>query len=82
MKIAARQGTFEGIPQTRRWSVIFLGQEVMPASVTINGVPAESTQLEYNEELHQLKVAIPITPCDQDIMVVVKDSDPSLALNL
>lgn len=82
LKIAARQGTFEGIPQTRQWSVIFLGQEVMPASVTINGVPAESTQLEYNEELHQLKVTIPITPCDQDIMVVVKDSDPSLALNL
>ena len=82
LKIAARQGTFEGIPQTRQWSVIFLGQEVMPASVTINGAPVESTQLEYNEELHQLKVAIPITPCDQDIMVVVKDSDPSLALNL
>lgn len=82
LKIAARQGTFEGIPQTRQWSVIFLGQEVMPASVTINGVPVESTQLEYNEELRQLKVAIPITPCDQDIMVVVKDSDPSLALNL
>lgn len=81
LKIAARQGTYEGIPQSRKWSVVFLGQETMPALVTINGTPVEDSQLKYDEELRQLTVSIPNTSCDQDLMVVVQDSDPSLAFN-
>lgn len=81
LKIAARQGTFSGIPEERKWRIVFLGQETIPASVTVNGVPVEASQMEYDEDTNQFTVLIPLTPCNQDIVVKVQDSDPAMAFN-
>lgn len=81
LKIAARQGTFSGIPEERKWRIVFLGQETIPASVTVNGVPVEASQMEYDEDTNQFTVLIPLTPCNLDIVVKVQDSDPAMAFN-
>lgn len=81
LKIAARQGGYEGIPAERAWRVVFLGQESVPETVTVNGVQADPSQLQFDEEKGELTVLLPSMPCSQDIVIVLHDAVPSLAFN-
>lgn len=81
LKIAARQGGYEGIPAERAWRVVFLGQESVPETVTVNGVQADLSQLQFDEEKGELTVLLPSMPCSQDIVIVLHDAVPSLAFN-
>lgn len=81
LKIAARQGGYEGIPAERAWRVVFLGQESVPETVTVNGVAVDQTQLQFDEENGKLILQIPATSCSKDIMIVLHDAVPSLAFN-
>lgn len=81
LKIAARQGRYEGIPAERAWRVVFLGQESVPETVTVNGVAVDQTQLQFDEENGKLILQIPATSCSKDIMIVLHDAVPSLAFN-
>ena len=81
LKIAARQGGYEGIPADRAWRVVFLGQESVPETVTVNGVQADPSQLQFDEEKGELTVLLPSMPCSQDIVIVLHDAVPSLAFN-
>ncbi len=67
--IEPRQGTYEGIPESRSWRVVFLGVMEQPAGVTVNGSPADASQISFDADSRQLTVTVPTTPCSQAITV-------------
>jgi alpha-glucosidase (family GH31 glycosyl hydrolase) len=60
LTIGRRQGSFEGMPTERKWTVEFLGT---PASfiregITVNGNPVADSDITYDEETRTLTVTV------------------------
>ncbi len=75
--IAPREGSYEGMPSERRFSVKILAS-VAPASVTINGEPAD---YEYNGKDFSFIVNIPENDCaiEKKVVITYADTDTSIA---
>ena len=60
LTISRRQGSYDGMPTERKWTVQFLGT---PASfiregITVNGNPVDASSVEYDEETETLTVTV------------------------
>ena len=75
--IQPRQGTYDGMPETRVWTADFVAQD-RPLRVTVNG--EETTDWAYNEVERRLHLTIGRQPCDQPTRVVL-ESETSIAEN-
>ena len=60
LTIGGRQGSFEGMPTERKWTVQFLGTpaSVILEGITVNGNPVEATDVVYDEETGTLTVSV------------------------
>ena len=71
LTIDPRQGAFEGMPSQREYQVIFILEE-QPLTVTIDGT--ETDDWSYDAEMQQVKVNVPATACDQQIVITLQRS--------
>ena len=71
LTIDPRQGTFEGMPSQRAYQVVFILEE-QPLTVAINGT--ETDDWSYDAEMQQVKVNVPATACDQQIVITLQRS--------
>ena len=69
LRIAPREGTYEGIPVQRSWRIVFLGQAKQPQSITLNGEAVSQEQISYEETTGEVTVLLPPTACDREIML-------------
>ncbi len=72
LRIAAREGSYPGIPESRAWQVRFLGVTAAPESVTLNGTEMEAAQLEYDATEGVLTVKLPNSECSRENVIRVK----------
>ena len=73
LTIGGRQGTFDGMPTQRKWTVEFLGT---PASfiqegITVNGNPVDSSSVTYNETTRTLTVTVNTDNLSESITINV-----------
>ena len=71
LTIDPRQGAFEGMPSQREYQVVFILEE-QPLTVTIDGT--ETDDWSYDAEMQQVKVNVPATACDQQIVITLQRS--------
>ena len=69
LRIAPREGTYEGIPAERAWRIIFLGQAKWPQNITLDGEPVSQEQVSFDEATGEVTVLIPTTACDREIVL-------------
>jgi alpha-glucosidase (family GH31 glycosyl hydrolase) len=77
LTIGGRQGSFEGMPTDRKWTVQFLGT---PASfiaegITIDGEPVEDSAVQYDAETGTLTITISTTNLAAPITITVPLSE-------
>ena len=60
LTIGGRQGSFEGMPTERKWTVKFLGTPAsfIAESITVNGDPIDSEFVQYDAETGTLTVTV------------------------
>ncbi len=79
LQIGARNGTYEGIPETRTWNIQFLGtpDTYDAEQITVNGTPVDATQISYDADTQCLSVLVPVTDLSQalNIYVPLKNTD-------
>ena len=73
LTIGKRQGSFEGMPTERKWTVQFLG---MPATfiaegITVNGNPIDAKDVQYDAKTGILTVSVSTTDLSQSITINV-----------
>jgi len=72
LTIGGRQGSFDGMPTTRKWTVQFLGTpSFIPEGITINGEPADSSAISFDAETGTLTVTVSTTNLAQPITINV-----------
>jgi len=77
LTIGGRQGSFDGMPTERKWTVQFLGT---PASfiaegITVNGEPVEDSAVQYDAETGTLTVTVSTTNLAAPITISVPLSE-------
>ena len=77
LKIAARNGSYEGMPSCRNFKVKVLASEA-PAGVTVNG---EAVPYEYLEENLAFVIDIPVAECaaEKTVVITYADAQPAIA---
>ncbi len=73
LQIGARKGTYEGIPETRTWTVNFLGtpEHFDKEQIKANGVIVSEDQISYDTDTKCLTLQIPVTDLTQDLNVEI-----------
>ena len=72
LTIGGRQGSFDGMPTTRKWTVKFLGtSSFIPEGITINGEPADSSAISFDAETGTLTVTVSTTNLSAPITINV-----------
>ncbi|MBO7069431.1 MAG: DUF5110 domain-containing protein [Bacteroidaceae bacterium] len=71
LTISPREGSFEGMPTTRTWTVQFLGISTAPQGVTIKGDNDVSHEESYDAESMLLTVTIHTSALAKEIVVQV-----------
>ena len=69
--ISPREGTFEGMPVTRTWTVQFLGISAAPQNVMVNGDESITHEESYDAESRILTVTIHTSVLTKEIVVQV-----------
>ncbi len=80
LQIAAREGSYPGIPEERAWRVEVLGMKQAPAAITVNGTA--TTDYEYDETRRLLIVNVAKTSCSKAQSIVIEgdiDDTPVVA---
>ena len=77
LTISRRQGSFDGMPTERKWTVEFLGT---PASfvregITVNGEPIDESSVEYDEASGTLTVTVSTTNLSAPVTINVPLSE-------
>ena len=72
LRIAAREGSYPGIPESRAWQVQFLGLKSAPQGVTLNGTELSADSYSYDAKTQTLTVSVPTTSCATQIVLRVK----------
>lgn len=67
--IRPREGSFEGMPTTRTWSVQFLGMTKAPQSVSVNGDEGLTHEENYDADAKLLTITIHTSVLDKEIVV-------------
>ena len=67
--IRPREGSFEGMPTTRTWSVQFLGMTKAPQSVSVNGDEGLTHEENYDTDAKLLTITIHTSVLDKEIVV-------------
>ena len=75
LTIHPRQGSYDGMPGSRAWQIVFFSMEE-PTEVRIDG--EETTGWTYDEQLHRLFVDVPSRPCAQATIVSVKEKETGI----
>ena len=73
--ISPREGSFEGMPVTRTWSVQFLGISTAPQGVMVNGDETITHEESYDAEAKLLTVTIHSSVLDKEIVVKVDGAE-------
>ena len=73
--ISPRNGSFEGMPTTRTWTVQFLGISTNPQNVSVDGDNTVTHEENYDEEAKLLTVSIHTTTLDKEIVVQVDGAE-------
>ena len=69
LRIAAREGTYEGIPAERSWRIVFMGQAKCPEQVLLNGDLLDKEQVSYDENTGEVTVSVPSTACNHEVVM-------------
>ena len=69
LRIAAREGSYEGIPLERSWCIVFMGQEKCPERVFLNGELLNKELVSYEENTGEVTIRVPMTGCNQDVVI-------------
>ena len=71
--IGRRQGSFEGMPTERKWTVQFLGTppSFVAEGITVNGQPASDSDIIYDVETETLTVTVSTNNLSQPITINV-----------
>ena len=71
LTINPREGSFDGMPTTRTWTVQFLGIEAEPRNVSVRGSSGTVHETEYDAETKLLTVTIHTSALNRRIVVQV-----------
>ena len=73
LTIGRRQGSFEGMPTERKWTVQFLGTppSFVAEGITVNGQPASDSDIIYDVETETLTVTVSTNNLSQPITINV-----------
>ena len=63
IRIAAREGAFEGMPDSRSYTVELLGMTAAPTVVTLDGEAVSSSSYSYDEASQTISVTLSDVPC-------------------
>jgi len=72
LTIHPREGSYEGMPTERAYTVRFIGHDSKPARVTLNGEPI--TTWTYDEATAELTVSIGLKPCSDRLFIGIDDA--------
>jgi len=72
VQIAAREGAFEGMPDSRTYSLQFLGMAAAPTSVTCDGKAIPTSSYTYDEATHLLTVTLDEVSCSSSVALHVE----------
>ena len=77
LTIGGREGSFEGMPTERQWTVQFLGTPAtfVPEGITINGNPVDESNIAYDEATKTLTVVVSTSDLSQPITINVPLSE-------
>ena len=75
--IGGREGSFEGMPTERQWTVQFLGTPAtfVPEGITVNGNPVDESNITYDEATKTLTVVVSTSDLSQPITINVPLSE-------
>ena len=72
LTIGGREGSFEGMPTERKWTVQFLGTKSFVAEgITVNGNPVDSSDIQYDEATGTLTITVNTSNLSQPITINV-----------
>ena len=72
LTIGGREGSFEGMPTERKWTVQFLGMKSFVAEgITVNGNPVDSSDIQYDEATGTLTITVNTSNLSQPITINV-----------
>jgi hypothetical protein len=77
LTISRRQGSFEGMPTERKWTVQFLGTPAtfIREGITVNGELIDDSSVEYDEETGTLTVTVTTSNLSAPITINVPLSE-------
>ena len=77
LTISRRQGSFEGMPTERKWTVEFLGTPAtfIREGITVNGEPIDESAVEYDEATGTLTVTVSTSNLSAPITINVPLSE-------
>ena len=77
LTICGRQGSFDGMPTERKWTVEFLGTPAtfIREGITINGEPIDESSVEYDEATGTLTVTVSTSNLSASITINVPLSE-------
>ena len=77
LTIGGREGSFEGMPTTRTWTVQFLGlaNSAIPEGITINGQPVDETAVRVDAATGTIIVTVPATDLTKAININIPLSE-------
>ena len=73
--ISPREGSFEGMPTTRTWTIQFLGTTKAPQKVTVNGDETITHEESFDADAKQLTVTLHTSALDKEIVVQVEGAE-------